>query len=306
VVGRVGGRGDRQARRGHGERVVGADRVGEVEVAAVVPGAARVDALPDPGAGAGDGGRPAVDDGGVGERDRQRRPGEVGDQPLFLSRRTGQQVDGDLQRRGEAHHPPAVRPEPVEFPLHGEVARSGRAERYLGAGVVRVGADRFEPHTAPVRDRRRPGQQPVHLVEQAGHGTARWRAQLQLAARLERGSCRGDEAGVEALGQYRGIDRLRRVGTGHRDQLDLDTDPAGPACRCEQPPYRLLKVHGPTVAEPGCGHISAGTQTQYCNAVPMRILTAWRARSGSSAGRRSWACCAGGWPTPAPARVAWF
>jgi MFS family permease len=102
---------------------------------------------------------------GVGEGGGEGRSGQVGDQPLLPPGPAGKQVDADLQRGGQAHHPAAVRADLVQHGLQGQVARRPALERVLRGGVVRVEADGLQPDTACRGDGDRTAQQLAEVAD---------------------------------------------------------------------------------------------------------------------------------------------
>jgi hypothetical protein len=121
-------------------------------------------------------------------------------------------------------------------------------------------ADSFEPDSACRRDGASPSDQPDEVAYQRGNAGARWRAQLELTAWLERRYPGTHETGVEPGHQCRRIDGLRPGGVGDRDQLDLDADATRPASRHEQSLHGSVQIHARDAVAPSgrpnqCWHL---------------------------------------------------
>lgn len=247
----------------------------------VVRSPAQVGVLPDPGTRAWHARWAALSPPRIGEGGRERWAGEVGDQPLLLPGAAGKQVDRDLQRSCQAHHPAPGRTYLVEHLLHRQVAAGPEPQRNFRAGVERVEADGLKPDAARRSDRDRT---PQHPGEVTGKGPSGWpgrRAQLELATGFEGRGRRPDEACIESGREHHRVNRAGPRGVGHRDQLDLGPHAPWLPRRCEQPFHGRVQVHAARLARARSHGISAGTEPGTepvpgpCGAA---ILPVWRRR----------------------------
>ena len=148
------------------------------------PRAIRIEVTPDAGAMGQDAGRPALEEGGVGEERRRHRLQRERDAQLGDHVRLGGEVEIHLNRAGAVHHLGAVGADAAHVVGHETVAALGH-HRHLVVRPFRRGAEADETRPDRVGHLAHLAQMLVHLVAGLVDGLERGAGELELAAGLE-------------------------------------------------------------------------------------------------------------------------